>query len=196
MAEIESLDETCNKIFLFLGLREEKIGFNDLYRSLEKAGCRVSKPTLSEHLKHLTKKKVLIRKKVGKQRVSYEINWESFKHLLDAREHGKRMGNRIENQKLYETFSIEEILLLTKFNLEYVVLQQLRLSILATLNPEKAFEYNLELLFISKYFTIFKGIIIDECRKNKEFGKQILQKIESKIKDCENIIPDPQQTNK
>ena len=192
MSDIELLDKICSRIFLYLGLTKEKIGFNDLYRSLDKIGCRISKPTLSEHLKHLTEKKVITRKEIGKQKVSYEINWEHFKHLLEARENGKKMEKSLLlKQGKYKSLSPEEELVLTEYTLTYVSLQQLRLSILADLNPEKKFEYNLELLFISRYFDIYKSLLMYGYRENKEeFGKQILQLIEAKLKDYWHMVPE------
>jgi len=193
MEKTEFIDETCEKIFLYLALTKNIMGFNDLHRGLIKTGLKMSTPTLAEHLKHLTKKKVLIRKKVGKQRVSYEINWKSFQHLHDARKIGKRMEKHFFNQGNYRDLSPKDELVVTESTIIYVMLQQLRLSILGILNPEKAFEYNLELLFILRYFDIYKSILIHGCKENKEeFGKQILQLIEARLKEYYNKIPDPQ----
>lgn len=182
MSELDSLDKTCEKIFLFLGLTQRKLGFNDLYRSLDKSGFRISKPTLSEHLKHLTEKKVLIKKRVGTQKVSYEINWDNFQHLLKSLEKGRKMKEKFLDDGNYIKLSIEEQMILTNYTMSYVTLEQLRLSILSILKPENKFEYNLELMFIWRYFDLYKSVLLEFVKEDREgFGKQILQLIEKEL---------------
>jgi DNA-binding HxlR family transcriptional regulator len=72
------LDEYCKKILAILLLLRRKIRFNELYRFLNQHGVKISKPTLSEHLKHLTKLKILVRQEEGIQKVTYRINSERF----------------------------------------------------------------------------------------------------------------------
>lgn len=184
------MDKFCEKIFLLMAFRQEKMGFNELARSLEDVGAKMSRPTLSEHLKHLTKKKVLKKKKIGKQRVSYEVNWQKNEQLLDARELGKKMQNRLDEIQKFRTIPFKDLMVLAEFTLKYIILQQFRLNILSILNPKKTFDYNLEALYISRHFHAYTDLLLQECRKNKEVGEQLLQILESEIKDYWNIIPD------
>lgn len=188
MSELDLLDETCHKIFMYLGLINKKMGFNSLYRSLEKMGNKISKPTLSLHLKHLTEKKILTRKESGKQKVFYEVNWNSFSQVLEARAIGNKLSNYFLLGGEYQYLSPEKELTLAEFTSEYLIFQQLRFSILAVLNPEKMFDYNLALLLISRQFDIYRSILVDGCRKNKEFGEQVLKLLEARIAKDEKII--------
>ena len=54
-AEREMLDDYCSAILILLWKGDE-MRFNEIYRELQRKGTTLSKPTLSEHLKHLRKK--------------------------------------------------------------------------------------------------------------------------------------------
>lgn len=166
------------------------MGFNELFKYLKKMDVKMSKSTLSEHLRHLTKKKLLKKKKIGKQRVSYELNLQEFEQLLGAKELAKKMMNRLEDIQKGEPIPFENLFVLAKFTLQYVIMQQLRLKILSILNPKKTFHYNLENLIITIYFQGFSNLILEECKKKPELGEQLLQKLESEIKGYWNFIPD------
>ena len=64
MAILE-LDETCKDIFQYLLLRNMTglgpIRYNDLLDNLKDKGLKISRPTLSEHLRHLVEKEVVTR---------------------------------------------------------------------------------------------------------------------------------------
>jgi len=79
------LDEYCKNIFSVFLVSENPLRFNELYRTLNNIGLKMSKPTLIEHLYHLLKHRLIIRKKKGKQNVSYEANWtklETFQQSM------------------------------------------------------------------------------------------------------------------
>lgn len=69
------LDDTCHEIFLTL-MAYRKLRFNELHRYLKMFGTEISKPTLSDHLKHLTKFKLIKRKHEDFQNVSYSLTEE------------------------------------------------------------------------------------------------------------------------
>ena len=68
MKEI-TLDSYCQKIISVLLLMRQEYRFNQLYRFLNEHGVKISKPTLAEHLKHLTEIGILLRKVEGIQKV-------------------------------------------------------------------------------------------------------------------------------
>jgi predicted transcriptional regulator len=71
--EEEMLDDYCSDILKLLW-HSEGMRFNEIYDGLRDRGTELSKPTLSEHLKHLTKKKWLTRKVTGFQSVTYTLH--------------------------------------------------------------------------------------------------------------------------
>ena len=72
-AEKQMLDDYCSAILILLW-RGREMRFNEMYRELKLKGIELSKPTLSEHLKHLIKKKWITRKPKDTQYVSYKLH--------------------------------------------------------------------------------------------------------------------------
>jgi DNA-binding HxlR family transcriptional regulator len=70
----ELLDEHCKDIFSLLLVSSKPLRFNDLRRSLNTLGLKMTTPTVSKHLRHLRARKMIIREKIGKQNVSYKVN--------------------------------------------------------------------------------------------------------------------------
>ena len=75
MSEPE-LDDSCKIIVSFLLVHRDKIRFNRLHRTLNAFNFKISKPTLSKHLKHLLEKELIIRNIEGEQNISYNINYD------------------------------------------------------------------------------------------------------------------------
>lgn len=75
LKEIEEIvmDEYCSDILTILWKKRE-MRFNEIHRALQARGIKLSKPTLSEHLKHLQKGKWIRRKAKGVQNVSYFLH--------------------------------------------------------------------------------------------------------------------------
>lgn len=71
------LDDICKEIWLTL-LAKERLRFSELHRSLKKLGTDISKPSLLEHLDHLIKQKLIMRKVEGFQNVSYGLTEEIY----------------------------------------------------------------------------------------------------------------------
>ena len=140
MTEKKLVDATCDKILAFFVASGKKMRFNELFRSLNRFGFKISKPTLSEHLKHLTKKKILKRKKKGKQNISYEFNWERFKHLHEAREDNETLKAYLKSKETQQSIPLDDQLIYVTAILSLRNLHHLRLCVLVTLEPEHAFE--------------------------------------------------------
>ena len=193
---IKKLDKICDSLFAFFVASNEKIGFNELLRSLNGLGVKVSKPTLSEHLKHLTKQKVLTRKEEGKQRVYYEINWELFENLRDAQKENKTLESYLKNKKVVQSFPLDEQLRYVANVLALRNMHELRLSVLSILEPDRVFDYSLESLMSERYFQSFKDWLLESCQENKEeFRKKALPAIEANIERLRNNLFDQKPTS-
>ena len=193
---IKKLDKICDSLFAFFVASNEKIGFNELLRSLNGLGVKVSKPTLSEHLKHLTEQKILTRKEEGKQRVYYEINWELFENLRDAQKENKTLESYLKNKKVVQSFPLDEQLRYVANVLALRNMHELRLSVLSILEPDRVFDYSLESLMSERYFQSFKDWLLENCQENKEeFRKKALPAIEANIERLRNDLFDQKPTS-
>jgi DNA-binding HxlR family transcriptional regulator len=177
-------DQKCSIILKTIVLKRDGIGFNQLCNCLKESGVKgISRPTLSDHLKHLLKDKYIIRIPNGTQRIVYRFNTD---HLEES---GKR------------------IMLLTKMNVKWIIeeaynfegesgkhfygedikdilalksLLSLRLKIMQTLEPEKAKDYALaELINDELAFKNIDDDIIEFCRKDEGFLKDVLDYIKT-----------------
>ena len=184
-------DKTCTIILTFFFAANKKFGFNELLRSLNGLGRMMSKPTLSEHLKHLTENKVLTRKEEGKQRVYYEINWEMFENLRDVQKDGKTFAAYFENKKRMQSFPLDEQLMYVSNILTLKSVSELRLRILRILDPDRLFNYSLESMLSAKYYEYFVSWLLQSCAENKEeFREKALPLIEANIDRIKKIVFD------
>ncbi|MFQ6068821.1 MAG: ArsR/SmtB family transcription factor [Candidatus Bathyarchaeia archaeon] len=185
------LDETCEKIFSLLLASDKKLRFNELHRTLNQIGLEMSKPTLIEHLNHLKKRRLVIRKKEGKQNVSYRVNWEKLEHLGEAIKTRQRLKHMLENEKVFKSFPLDEQVTYVHNILALRNLYRLRLEILDVLDPSKNFEHSIQYLFTNRFFEIFKIWLLESCRKNKsECKEKALNMIEYNIKRYTDILFD------
>jgi DNA-binding HxlR family transcriptional regulator len=177
------LDETCKNIFSVLLLSDKKLRFNELHRTLNQIGLKMSKPTLAEHLKHLKKRRLLIRKREGKQSVSYEVNWEKLDYLGEAMRTRQELKRMLGNEKNFKSFPMDAQLTYTHNILALRNLYRLRLEILDILDPSKNFEHSVQYLFIHRFFELFKTWLLESCHENKaKCEKEALSMIEHNIK--------------
>jgi DNA-binding HxlR family transcriptional regulator len=77
-----ALDDLCHEIFLTLQAYK-KLRFNELLRSLKKLGVKITKPTLTEHLKHLIELNLVERREEDFQYVSYGLTKEAGEIFKD-----------------------------------------------------------------------------------------------------------------
>jgi DNA-binding HxlR family transcriptional regulator len=191
-----SLDETCEKIFSLLFFSDKKLRFNELHRTLNQIGLKMSKPTLIEHLNHLKKQRLLIRKREGKQNVSYSVNWKKLEHLKETIKTRQALKRMLENEKNFKSFPINEQITYTHNILALRNLYQLRLEIFSILDPSKSFEHSIQYLFTNRFFEIFKTWLLESCHKNKtECKEKALSMIEHNIKHYTDILFDKNLTN-
>jgi len=183
------LDETCKNIFSALLVSDKMLRFNELYRTLNQIGLKMSKPTLIEHLRHLHKRKLLIRKKEGKQNVSYEANWEKLETLKQTMKTRQMLRNLLQNEKQFKSFSIDEQVVYVTDIMTLSNLYRLKLEVQDVLDPSKNFEHSIQFLFIHRFFEFFKKWLLENCRDAKiENRRKALNIIDYNINHIRNEL--------
>ena len=173
------LDRYCKKIITVLTLLQQEYRFNTLHRFLNKHGTRISKPTLSEHLKHLVKQEIVLRKQIGVQEVTYAMNFERFTKLGEASKITKDIVARFfKEEERYKSFPMSE-----KVDLFYVAtviesLMLLKLELLAISKPENQFEHSLSHYNVMMHFETIRNWLLDELRKNPKEVEQAMKELE------------------
>jgi len=154
---------------------------------------KISRPTLSEHLKHLQKLKLITRKRETergrKQRISYEINWEKLKYLQKTIESQNALKRISENEKIFTSFPIEEQVVFLTNVLSLRDLQKLKLEILDTIEPDKNFEHNVQYTLTDDFFDIFRTRFRQNCYETSNENKlAALKMVENNIKHFEDVL--------
>jgi hypothetical protein len=170
--EQNMLDDYCSAILMLLWKKKE-MRFNEIYRALKNKGVRLSKPTLSEHLKHLSKEKWVKRKVRGVQNVTYGIHdsiqrssdeegWEWFEDNL------KDMGVEVYT-KSPEAMAGYALYTLLSQKMEELLL---RIEIEPKIGNRS--------LSMSKSFGIaFENSLIAECKKDRAYRNAILNEMKA-----------------
>lgn len=173
------LDEYCKKIVSVLTLIDQDYRFNALCKFLNDHGIKISKPTLSEHLKHLTKQRIVLRKQKGIQEVSYTMNFERFKKLSAASGITKDVVTRFfQQEREYRRLPIGKKI--DRYHVLTVLqsLMLLKLEILAISKPENQFEYSLAHYVTIQHFMTIQNWLLDELRKNPSELEQATQELQ------------------
>ena len=177
------LDERCKKIFAVLLVTQKKMRFNELKRTLKETRLEMPSPTLIRHLRHLCKKRLLIRKEEDFQNVSYTVNWKKLEHLADIIDQQKALEHLLRNKKIFESAPMDDQTIYLMDVLTLRNLHLLRAEILSIVNPTKAFEYTISNLYTSRFFELFKTWLLKNCRENKtECKEKALSTVEYNIK--------------
>lgn len=156
---------------------------------LNKSNIKISTPTLSEHLKHMQKLKLITRRREGKQRISYEVNWEKLKYLQKTIESQKALKRITENEKTFTSFPIEEQVIFLTNVLSLRNLNELKLAILDTIEPDKNFEHNVQHALTHQFFDLWRTWFIKNCYVTTNENKLIaLNIVENNIKHFEDEL--------
>lgn len=185
--ELERMDDASVNIIMALHIHG-KLRFNELYKILREYGIEKSRPTIVDRLKHLVKRKWVIRKKEGKQNVSYRLNGDKAKALKTSPQEAEEMLKRVE--KVFEKGGFVKVELplsqmikhLTRFFLE-----ELRAELSFRLKHPSESEISNYLWFRKSRYKALKDDLIQKCVKNlslrMEFDKavdDILENVERK----------------
>lgn len=161
------LDDYCKKIMIVLTMMNQDFRFNALCKFLNDHGTKISKPTLSEHLKHLTKQRIVLRKQKGIQEVSYAMNSEMLEKLTAASKITRDVVTRFfQQEKAYRALPVSKKV--DRYHVLTVLqsLMLLKLEMLAISKPENQFEYSLSHYVTIQHFMTMQNWLLDELRKS------------------------------
>ena len=179
------LDDYCIKILIVL-IEEEKSHFNQLYKTLndKKRGFKISKPTLSEHLKHLVKAGFVTRKQEeGLQLVTYSVNFDKIGKIKGLWEQQRRIvKDRKATEKEFFSLSESEQVNIVLSGLSLRKLYEIKARIDYELDP-KNFEKQFAVLFWTNPTLEFvEFLMIEKCVEDKEYRKEVLKIIDKWLK--------------
>jgi len=182
------LDRYCGEIFLRLILIGSKIRFKDLREFLIKSGVLLSKPTLSNHLTHLTELKLVVRKIEDVHNVSYEVNHKRFgkleKYVLST---AKSRMHLAEQDEIFDSLSTDDQINIVLEKMLCRNLRQLKTNIELELNPATKGEKIMMLRWLANpVFRHHEGLLIAKCKNDKEYGEKLLQKLDELIKEIKS----------
>jgi len=189
------LDEYCKKILAVLLLMPEDYRFNKLFRFLNKNGVKISKPTLSVHLKHLCQEDILIRQEEGIQKVIYKVNFDKFKKLDEASDISQDIVTRFyQQEKHFESLPLDRKI---DYYHSLTVIQSLilfKLDLLEIAKPDKQFEYSLASYSTLQHFGTIKNWLIDCLRKKPELVDQAIKELEDLVTRYEKVLFKPRKS--
>jgi DNA-binding HxlR family transcriptional regulator len=181
-------DQYCEKIFALLAMSEDRVRFNDLYRKLNKLGAKMSKPTLSEHLKHLEKNQLIERHEIDKLNVSYSLPWKKYEQLSKAKEFNQTTLNLLRDEKTFKAKSLEQQVVHVTFVLTTAELFYLRLAILDELEPENKLFHHFSYSLIRALFDCYTRWLFDTSKESEANAKTIMKHIDCRIRDFEKLL--------
>ena len=188
------LDEICSNIFLTL-LAYKKMRFNELLRTQKKLGSNISKPTLSDHLKHLIDQQLVERKVEGVQNVTYGLSKE-IASILDRSEDLPSWFDSLffvlepsNAKQQYEKMSKSKLSAELDRDLKGVLLQNLH-ELRAVVNRQLKLDKNDTDAEFWKFignpiYRLFEKTIADNCRDSSRYREAFFEKIESLIEEFE-----------
>ena len=187
-------DKICRDLIVAIVLMKKPMRFNKLLKFLNEKGFKISRPTLSVHLKHLTEKGLIMRTELGKQNVTYGFNKEKLHKIEEFANTAMEIQKVLEEaDKAFLTASPLEQVSHVHFVLVMRSLYQLKSELLAISEPEKEFEHNLEIIV---YDELPKGLGRLLGRNYKEhddsYRKEVLESIEKLLNYYEKMWPDKQ----
>jgi len=185
------LDEQCKNIFQLFLWSKNPVRFNELHRTLEDIGLKMSQPTLIEHLHHLLKAKLLVRKREGKQNVTYAANWTKLETFQQSMETKQILENLLRNEKQFKACPIDDQVTYVTNLFTLRSLHQLKLEVQDVIDPSKLFEHSIQFLFTARFFEIFKRWLLESCHVSKtEKAQEVLSMIDHNINHIANILFD------
>jgi predicted transcriptional regulator len=163
----EEFDEKCEQIVDIMLIRNafesDKLRYNELYRIVSKT-VEMTKPTFNEHIEHLKQKKVIKRKKVGKQKVYLFLNTDNLM-VEKARQIKKEMDEELvllDDTK--KSCSWSDLLVLLSHYFAICELRETKLILNYILSPQKQRENVLAIAFQAKRMDVLRFGIISSLK--------------------------------
>ena len=177
------LDDYCEKILMYLIMNRDAIRFNKLYEAMD-VGLSIAKPTLSKHLKHLVKKKLVTRTVEDVQNVTYEVNHDLFEEL----EEYVTLTNisqdilREKRHVFYDKPVDEQLDILLK-NSVIRHLEVMKGILDFELSITKRWEKGMQLVWLqSPIFRRYETWMMKKCKDDKKYRENLLTKLNERIK--------------
>jgi len=181
-------DEYCIKIFALLVANQEKIRFNKLHKTLNTLDVKISKPTLIQHLRHLRTKGFILRKKEGKQNVTYQVNWKKFEQLKETLGFKEIIARNLENEKIFKSKSLENQIIFVTGVLTMTQVTYLQLQVLGILKPKDKDLLNLGYLLIYRLYDHYRQWLLDTCKQSSENSQKAYDLLNKNTKKYQNLL--------
>lgn len=181
-------DEYCVKIFALLVANQEKIRFNKLHKTLNALNVKISKPTLIQHLHHLHTKGFILRKKEGKQNVTYQVNWKKFEQLKETLGFKEIIARNLENEKIFKSKSLENQIIFVTDVLTMTQVIYLQLNVLGILEPKGKDLHNLGYLLIYRLYDHYRQWLLDTCKQSSENSQKAYDLLNKITKKYQNLL--------
>ena len=184
----KATDEYCKKIFALLVANQEKIRFNKLYETLNMLDVKISKPTLIQHLHHLRTKGFILRKKEGKQNVTYQVNWKKFEQLKETLGFKEIIARNLENEKIFKSKSLEDQIIFVTGVLTMTQVIYLQLHVLGILEPKGKDLHSLSYLLIYRLYDHYRQWLLDTCKQSSENSQKAYDLLNKMTKNYQNLL--------
>jgi DNA-binding HxlR family transcriptional regulator len=182
------LDEYCIKILMIL-IDKKQIRFNELHRTMNKMKIEISKPTLSDHLKHLVAGGYVTRKVEGLQQVTYILNYEKVTKTKGYWKRLKRIAEDFrENKQEFLSLPEEEQVKTVLGVLAVRKLQEIKMRVALELDP-KNFEKQFAVMFWTSQALSFQEFwMIEKCVEDEAYRKRVFKMIDTYLPDSEKDL--------
>lgn len=148
----------------------------------------MSKPTLSQHLKHLTQSNMIMRRVEDVQKVSYEVNHKRFENFEETARTIRIQMFMIEENEAFNSASLDQQIDKAFETMILRNLHQLKAQIEFESYPKLTLKKSMELtLLASPLFMHYENWLVAKCVKDKEYREKVLQKIDALIKNVEDL---------
>lgn len=185
---MEDSDRYCENIMAYLVASNKKIRFNELCKTLNALNFEITKPTLIQHLNHLSKKGFILRREENKQNVTYEVNWKKFEPLNKALEFKKVITHTLQNQKIFKSKSLEQQIVYVITILTWEQILHLQFNVLDILEPNATFTTTVGYVLIHRLFDTYRRWLLDTCKQSKENIQKALDSLEKKRDEFESLL--------
>jgi DNA-binding HxlR family transcriptional regulator len=184
----KEIDEYCGKIFALLVANQEKIRFNKLHETLNELDVKISKPTLIQHLRHLRTKGFILRKKEGKQKVTYQVNWKKFEQLEETLGFKEIIARNLENEKIFKSKSLEDQIIFVTGVLTMTQVMYLQLQVVGILEPKSEDLINLSSLLVHRLYDHYRRWLLDTCKQSSENSQKAYDLLNKMTKKYQNLL--------
>lgn len=179
------MDDYCQRILLVMVESSDlypSMRFNELHKRMNKMGFELSKPSLLDHLKHLTELKFLVRKEEGVQHVTYRLDKRKIGNAKKYVDQTKAIQRDAEKDREY-LFSLD-----VKDQIRFVAgivglrkLCGIQAMVDFKLDPENIGKFFSFLFWNSPVPQYHEHWMIEKCLADEEYRKQVFKAIDEWI---------------